>query len=102
MAMEWWIAGSHAKGQESAGRGCREGRGQKQQSQALVPDVDLWPACSCMEKNHGFKSVPLWQAPSYSSASLCYALHSLSTSTKPSVFWRCFVRMDSFILISPL
>lgn len=103
MAMEWWIAGSHGKRAGECRQGLqREGRGQKQQSQALVPDVDLWPACSCSEENHGFKSVPLWQAPSYSSAFLCYALHSLSTSTKPSVFWRCFVRMDSFILISPL
>lgn len=60
MAMGWWIAGSHGKrAGQCRQRLHRECRGQKQQSQALVPDLDLWPACSCRDEERGFKSALL-------------------------------------------
>jgi len=89
-----WDAGSLvAQGQESTGRAaCTRGRagGRAGQSQALVPHLDLWPACSCGDEDCGLKSTPLWQALSYSSAMLCctcckhrhQALHNLE------VFWK--------------
>lgn len=57
MAVGWWIAGSHGK---RAG-GCRqelqrEGRGAKAAEPVPSPIVDLWPACSCRDEDHGFKS----------------------------------------------
>lgn len=55
-----WIAGSHGKRAGECRQGLQtEGRGQKQQSQALVPDLDLWPACSWRDEDRGFKSAPL-------------------------------------------
>lgn len=95
--VDCWI--SWQKGRRVQAGAAERGQGAKAAEPVPSPIVDLWPACSCRDEYHGFNQ-PLNGRHHPTAQPFC-AMPVVNTSTKPFVFWRCFVRMDFIILISP-